>query len=285
MNSLVSICIPTYNQTFLLKQNLDAIAVQTYKNFEVIVSDDSPGNEVADLLKFYTGKFELQYFKNIPSLGSPGNWNSVLQKAKGEYILLLHHDDKFGDKNALSSFVNGISKFDFVFGRNESIDDISNNKPLPASYFNIYYSIPYLMIVKNVIGAPSNVLFNRNSLLSYDERYKWVVDMEIYTRLFEAGKKFNYIDQHLIVTGRHEGQITNKCINNNDILVYENLLYAIDHIGKIKSIQVFDFFWRLLRNARVKSLQDIQKTGVDIYRLPVFIKRIVNFQKRFPVSF
>ena len=39
----ISICIPAYKRSDFVKRLLNSIAIQTFKNFEVIVSDDTPG--------------------------------------------------------------------------------------------------------------------------------------------------------------------------------------------------------------------------------------------------
>jgi glycosyltransferase involved in cell wall biosynthesis len=284
MKGLVSICIPTYKQTFLLAQSLDSIYRQTYKDIEVLVSDDSPGFEVRDLVKSYEGKLPILYHQNPVPLGSPANWNAVLNRARGEYILLLHHDDKFADEHALATLITFLQNenADFAFGRNESIDLLAPKTAFVGSYFKRFYKSPTRLIVQNVLGAPSNVVFKKQALPRYDERFKWIVDIELYTRLFEEKKSFAYIDKTLIQTGRHEGQVTNECINNPNILVYENILYAIDHLQQLDNIQVFDFYWRLLRNTGVRQVEDLQKLGFDLNRIPRFIFIIIRYLKKSP---
>jgi glycosyltransferase involved in cell wall biosynthesis len=287
MNPLVSICIPTYRQTFLLKENLESICVQTYQSIEVIISDDSPNDAVGKLVQSFQHRLPIQYFKNQLSLGSPANWNAVLKKAKGEFILLLHHDDQFSDKESLTNFLQPFltkKSVDFVFGRNESIEKLSKGKAFSASYFARYYKDPSLLIPLNTLGAPSNVLIRNTMLELYDERFKWIVDIEYYTRLFKAGKGFAYIDKPLVKTGTHEGQVTNECINDPTILLLENITFAIENIPRLKSITVFDFYWRLLRNNSVRTIEDISSIGIEKNRIPFFIKKIVTIQGKTPAK-
>lgn len=287
-NPLVSICIPTYRQTFLLKQNLDSICAQTHQMIEVIVSDDSPDDAVKELAETYRQRLPLRYVQNRPSLGSPANWNAVLKSAKGEFVLLLHHDDQFAKPDSLARLLQPLvddPALSFSFARNESIDSITGGKPLSPGYFNRYYNDPSLLITVNTVGAPSNVLLRRDVVAAYDERFKWIVDIELYFRLFKAGKKYAYTDEHLVKTGRHEGQVTNECINDSAILLFENLTFAAEKIVAPKSITVFDFYWRLLRNNNVKSIADLEAVGINVKTLPRFVHRIVSMQTKIPSGF
>ena len=72
----ISICIPAYKRAQHLKRLLESIADQDYRDFEVILTDDSPDNEVAGLCNEYTDKFPLTYHRNPSALGTPANWNS-----------------------------------------------------------------------------------------------------------------------------------------------------------------------------------------------------------------
>ena len=69
MNPFVSICIPAYKRISYLKRLLESIIIQTYKDYEVIITDDSDNDSVKDLLKqkLRTG-FPFDIIKmNMPS--------------------------------------------------------------------------------------------------------------------------------------------------------------------------------------------------------------------------
>src|SRR4051812_28627567 len=125
MNPFVSICIPAYKRVLFLKRLLDSISGQTYKDFEVIVTDDTPGNEVKDLCEHYKNRFPLYYFKNLLQLGTPENWNESIRRSNGEWIKLMHDDDWFADENSLWEFADAATKHPdnyFIFSGFSEVD-------------------------------------------------------------------------------------------------------------------------------------------------------------------
>src|SRR5690242_13870038 len=102
----ISICIPAYKRVAYLKRLLDSISVQTYTNYEVIITDDSPTENVLDFIKNYKSIQTIFYFKNSFNAGTPENWNESISKAKGNWIKLMHDDDWFASPDSLQLFYN-----------------------------------------------------------------------------------------------------------------------------------------------------------------------------------
>ena len=101
----VSICIPTYRQVDYLQETLRSVQVQDFEDYELIISDDSPDDTVQQLVASFGFDDRLRYYRNPVALGSPENWNAAVRYAQGDYIKIMHHDDRFTDPKALSAFV------------------------------------------------------------------------------------------------------------------------------------------------------------------------------------
>ncbi len=202
----VSICIPTYNQTAYLKILLDSIAGQTFKDYEIIVSDDSTTTDVKKLIDSFSFGEKLRYYHNQPSLGSPSNWNAAIAKASGEFVKIMHHDDAFVDENALGQMVKTIdsNKLDYLFSDSviENVQDKERNRVHHIKRFNSLKKKPYLLFFGNSIGSPSTSLLRRNVFadMHYDPKYIWLVDIEYYTRLLQRSNNGAAIAEHLILT-------------------------------------------------------------------------------------
>src|ERR1700752_965375 len=101
----VSICIPAYNQPENISRALESVRVQTFTDYEVIVTDDSSNDSVKEAVSKFSFGDKLKYIKNSPVLGSPENWNEAIRHATGEYIKILHHDDWLASPTSLATYV------------------------------------------------------------------------------------------------------------------------------------------------------------------------------------
>ena len=288
-DKLVSICIPAYENLNLLKRTLDSIVVQNYPAIEVIISDDSAGEDIKNALPEYTGKLQLKYFKNTPSLGTPANWNYVLDKAAGDLVMLVHHDDWFNEPGTILKYASAFDQFpgaDFIFSR-INIFDAKDPKTI-AFHKKILDDLaahPEGLLLGNVVGPPSNVMVRSTVSARYMESLIWLVDVEYYIRLIKSGHKFYFIDERLVLTGVHDQQVTAYVQQNKTIILKEHLLMA----GKLGPAifadwRIYDLYWRLLRNHEIRSLTQLEPIGVEIETIPSCLVQMLNFQRQIPVS-
>jgi glycosyltransferase involved in cell wall biosynthesis len=94
MTTKVSVCLLTYNHEHLIAAVLDSILAQTYRDFELIVSDDCSTDGTWDLIRSIARKDPRVHPVRTPrNLGMAGNANFAVGLAAGDYIALVHHDD------------------------------------------------------------------------------------------------------------------------------------------------------------------------------------------------
>jgi glycosyltransferase involved in cell wall biosynthesis len=106
----ISICIPAYKHREFVERLLTSLLIQTFTDFEVIITDDSPDESVSTLVPDYTHRLNLVYFKNTPALGTPENWNEAIRQAKGQWIKLIHDDDWLTSATSLQDYANAINQ-------------------------------------------------------------------------------------------------------------------------------------------------------------------------------
>jgi len=284
--TFISICIPAYKRIQFIDRLLASIKNQNFKDFEVIVSDDSPGEEVRELCMKYENSFKIIYHKNLQALGTTENWNEAIRKSKGEWIKLMHDDDWFADANSLQLFANAAlvssSKFIFAAYRNiflaENREEVVTISPLRKWLLK---NNSATLLSKNVIGPPSVCMHRNDGRFWYDKKTKWVVDIDFYIQRL-AVESFHYIDEFCVSVGISEDQVTQDCVRKPEVEIPENF-YLLDKIGwsSLRNIAVYDAVWRLLRNLSMKNESDIVAAGYS-GTLPDIIRSILTFHRQLP---
>jgi Glycosyl transferase family 2 len=90
---LVSIVVATYKtQPGHLRAALQSALAQSHTHLEIIVTDDSPDDSLCALVHSL-GDDRLRYQHNQPALGVANNHWHALRQARGEFVVVLNHDD------------------------------------------------------------------------------------------------------------------------------------------------------------------------------------------------
>lgn len=97
---IVSIGLPVYNRPQLLYRALRCLTMQTYRNLEIIVSDDcSPGEDTREVVhKFMGDDPRIKYHRQRNNLGPILNHRFVFEKASGEYFFWASEDDEWNER-------------------------------------------------------------------------------------------------------------------------------------------------------------------------------------------
>lgn len=89
---LVSVCIPAYNNAGYIKETIDSILNQTYKNIELIIVDDNSKDNTSEVVKSIADD-RIKLYRNDKNLGMSGNWSYCLSLCTGEFMKLICADD------------------------------------------------------------------------------------------------------------------------------------------------------------------------------------------------
>lgn len=91
---LVSVCIPTYNRARKLKRAVEKLMVCSYKNLEIIISDDASSDDTQNVCSALAGSDgRIKYFRQAENIGPTMNYEFTNAKVTGKYFLWLSDDD------------------------------------------------------------------------------------------------------------------------------------------------------------------------------------------------
>jgi len=92
--SRVSIGMPVFNGEKYLREALDSILAQTYRDFELIISDNASTDHTQQICLEYAAKdSRIRYYRNEKNLGADKNFNRVFELSSGEYFKWAAYDD------------------------------------------------------------------------------------------------------------------------------------------------------------------------------------------------
>lgn len=146
---VISVIIPTYNSAQYIVKTLESVFAQTYKDYEVIVVDDSSTDNTKDVLTPYMGRIKYIYKQN----GGPASArNTGIKAASGSYVAFLDSDDiwmpeKLGEQAEL---VINDDELALVFSNRIDFDenDIERNREIAKKFIaddmrlNIWWDNP-----------------------------------------------------------------------------------------------------------------------------------------------
>lgn len=226
----VSICVPAYGNAAGIRRLLASIKTQSYTDYEVILTDDSPDDSVRQEAE-KCGITNLRYYKNEERMGATRNWNRSVSFAAGEYIKIMHHDDWFTDGYSLGRFVEMLDEDPEAIiafcgtwqvtlsEKSEETDDrfarcisAEHEAWIRKDWRNLYLG--------DYIGAPSATIY-RKSGLDYEEKLTWLVDVEYYMRLLQKQPHYAYTTEPLICIGVSENQLTESCRVDGKLNIFE----------------------------------------------------------------
>jgi glycosyltransferase involved in cell wall biosynthesis len=156
----------------LLKRSLDSLVNQTYKDFEVVISDNSENDSIEQMCgdPIYSS-LRINYFKN-PRKGMAQNTNEAIKQAKGEIIKILYQDDFLAHENSLKEIVDNFTGHWLVTGCEHENENGERYNPHLPTYSNKIKS------GENSIGSPSVLSIKNGVAILFDENMTWMLDCD-----------------------------------------------------------------------------------------------------------
>ena len=223
---LVSILIPTYNRVDYLQTALESVLMQTYKNIEIIIGDNSEDDVTEKMLteKYLKIYPQIKYYHNEKNLGQFENDIKLLNISNGEFVGFLMDDDFFAP-NKVEVMMEYFSKdkekkISIVTSHRRIVDQEGNIGPVFGDTDKIFLQDTIapgkvmgdfmLKQTFNCIGEPTTPIFRKSRLKEpfgvYNGRkYDCNVDRVTWLNLLENGE-IVFINKTLSYFRRHNDQ-------------------------------------------------------------------------------
>ena len=208
---LVSVIVVCYNAAEYIKETLDSVKAQTYKNIELIVSDDCSKDGTSEIVKLWFEENRDSFVRTElitvdHNTGVTANYNRAIMACRGEWVKNIDGDDLITN-DCLQLNIDYVQKnpdAQLVFS---NVIIFGNNNPQNklGEFYSLYnkkfFDLPAEDQFKQLLHEnfiPSQSCFVRLSLLReypYNEVYRGLEDEPMWLTLTRNGYKAYYFDK------------------------------------------------------------------------------------------
>lgn len=207
----LSIAIPTYEfggrGVEFLEFSFEKMLKQTFKDFEVVISDHSLNNDIELLCQKWSNDLKINYIKNdIGRGGISPNINVAMDNCVGEYIKILFQDDFLYDEFSLQN------TYEFIKNNDDLIwlatdfyhtnDGIKLERPLHPTWND------RIWIGNNTIGCPTVITIKNENIMHFDNNMIWLNDVDFYKRMFDKWGLPHICDKFTVVNRTWGGRLS-----------------------------------------------------------------------------
>jgi glycosyltransferase involved in cell wall biosynthesis len=104
LSFLITVIIPSYNASAYIREAIESIILQTHKQLQILILDDGSVDDTLKIIRSFDDN-RIELFTTIRNRGQAYQLNLGIQKAKGDFIAIMHADD-IADIHKLEKQVN-----------------------------------------------------------------------------------------------------------------------------------------------------------------------------------
>ncbi len=256
---LISVIIPAYNVEHYLRQCVDSVLAQTYKNIEIIIVNDGSTDGTAALADEIVSSCH-DIWPNAegctisvvhkPNGGLSDARNAGLRVAKGEYVAFLDADDIWLDRNGLKTLVSGLRKklSDIMLFLREDIYPHTTTK-------SRYYDVEFINNNKSDIVFQKLVLTERFDMSACFQLLKrqFLIDNDLF---FEVGLLSEDVDWSL----RLWSALPSVQAINIYMYGYQHRSGSISTNYSLKNLKCYDMMFDKWNSKNVIANEAVHKT-------------------------
>lgn len=218
----VTILLPAYNAALYLRDSLDSIMRQAFKDFDVLLIDDGSMDDTSKIAIEYSNiDRRIKYYKNEKNIGLIKTLNKGLSLAKGECIVRMDADDIMFDDRLYKQvkYMDSNPECFVCGGQMEYIGGLTGMAPiLPQKYEDLLY----LSLINCPLYHPTTII--RNSAikqfgLKYNDSYKHAEDYKFWSDIiFSHPNSIANIKDVVLFYRISNNQITAKYSDEQDLI-------------------------------------------------------------------
>ena len=216
--SLISIIVITYNSAKYVLETLESAKAQTYKNIELIISDDYSTDNTVEICRKWIEENRSRFVRtelitSENNSGIPANCNRGVNAAQGVWVKLIAGDDIMCEKCIKENieFANRNNEAHFIFSKGSAIDDksmIIGEIGSNISKMNLNCETQYKELLKSAFVLTPSAFMRKETVLKlggYNEEILLMEDYPLWLKATKNGYKLFYLDCESVLYRIHAG--------------------------------------------------------------------------------
>lgn len=292
-NPLVSVIIPCYNAEKYVESAIRSIMNQTYKNLEIIITDDCSTDDTLEILqKLAKEDSRIKLYKNETNLKIVKTLNNMISQANGKYIARMDADDISLPERIEKqvAFLEQNINFSFCGTNACHIDEngkIVDKSVLPETYEDNKFFLKFYSTFYHPTVMIRSDVYKKNL---YDQEFLYAEDYELWIRLiFKQNLKGFNLNERLFLYRIFNNQSSEKHRkeqNDSSAKIFDKYqIVQIENIEFHKSI-----FFTHSKNVSDEELDYAKKQFFELlskdfkYSFEAIQKLLLHIKKKYPKS-
>lgn len=274
-NPVISIVVITYNSSKYIIETLESAIKQTYRNIELIISDDGSQDNTVEICRNWSS-VNKERFVNLEivvtdkNTGISGNCNRGVKASRGEWIKLIAGDDLL-ISDSIEQFVKYISldeAIEVVYSKSLGFfGDISNANygtyhfPGYSKFYNSTADIQFKMLMRRNYCDGPTIFFKKSTFElvgGFDERFKFE-DYPFALRLVSNNIKLHYMDIYTVYYRENIVSIT----RTGDDKLFSDFYLETEKFNRAEVYPYCNLFIKLAKKIEFSRLQFFSKVGLN----------------------
>lgn len=240
---LISVIVPVYNVQEYLKNCINSILNQSYKNIEIILVDDGSTDESSSICDLYVKKDNRIKVIHKENGGLSDARNMGIKSARGKYITFVDSDD-YLDENYVKALYILITEnnSDIACSRMKKTDSLNDkiiNKNEKINIYNSIDAIKEILYQRNIDNSAPSKLFKKDLFenILFPVGYAFE-DLDTMYKLFlQANKIVSTTNNYYLYYQRQDSILhTVKDKTINDLLtIIDNMNKNLINYGELKA--------------------------------------------------
>ncbi len=249
----VSLALPVYNGGRFIADALNSIVAQTYRNFELIITDNASDDGTERICRDFAAKdARIKYFRNEKNLGAGPNHNKGFHLSSGEYFKWCACDDYISPTFLARcvAALDGAPDVALAYGTTESVDEDGRIIPLIGSMgpdvsrgapgARMYKVLAYKGTCYEIFG-----LFRRSVLAQTTlQRMYYGSDHSLLAEVALLGR-FTFVHEAIFYNREHRDRSINMTDTTARVLWQDTSAknkYSMEHLSQLNHL--IEIAWR-----------------------------------------